>query len=46
MNPPTRNINRKDVETSVQKWLSGARDRDGGRKARMLKDANKELRPS
>ncbi|WAR11985.1 hypothetical protein MAR_026165, partial [Mya arenaria] len=33
-NGPTRNATRKDVEMEVSKWLAGARDRDGGRKAR------------
>ncbi|KAL4240527.1 hypothetical protein ACF0H5_001319 [Mactra antiquata] len=33
-NQPTVNATRKDVEAEVSKWLTGERNRDGGRKAR------------
>lgn len=32
---------RKDVDVEVCKWLAGARDRDGGRKARNNKDSER-----
>lgn len=35
MNKETRTGNRKVFENSVQKWLFGARDREGGRTERM-----------
>lgn len=33
-NPATKSSSKKDVEEAVKKWLSGARDREGGRKKR------------
>lgn len=33
-NWPTRCVTKKEVELEVSKWLTGARDREGGRKAR------------
>ena len=37
-NPSTRLATRKDVEVEVAKWLTGARDRGGGRKARQRRE--------
>jgi len=35
MNPITRRASLKDMEAAITKWLGGARDRKGGRKARI-----------
>ena len=33
-NPTTKNFCKKDTEEAINTWLTGARDRDGGRKKR------------
>ena len=37
-----RTVTRKDVEVEVTKWLTGSRDREGGRRARLSIEPEQE----